>query len=173
MDRRYAVWFSAPNTSTAEIARDVGYGAAVLDIEHGAFDFAGPDHFVPFLRALGVEVIAKVLAPERGPIQQALDFGAFQELQDILELPTVYGIFVGPSDLWLRRNRGACSHTPSDVADFKTIAEAAKPAGKPWIFPAWHSSEKQFALEHNAAQIVLTMEHAARHDFPARPLAGC
>lgn len=226
MDRQCAIWFSTPNTAAAEIARDLGYGAAVLDIEHGAFDFSGLDHFVPFLRALGMEVIAKVLAPERGPIQQALDFGAdavviphiagleharevtafakfpplgdrsfaggrttsykgfddpwvqrqdamtrcypmvedagaFEQMAEILALPTVDGLFVGPSDLSLRRDRGAYRHTANDFADFKAIADAAKAAGKPWIFPAWNSAEKQFAVDHNAAQIVLTMEHAA------------
>ena len=226
MDKRWAIWFSTPNTAAAEIASDLGYGAAVLDIEHGAFDFSDLDHFIPFLRALGMEVIAKVLAPERGPIQQALDFGAdavviphiagleharqvtafakfpplgersyaggrtamyrgfddpwvrhqdtttrcypmvehagaFQQMSEILALPTVDGLFVGPSDLSLRRNRGAYSHTPGDFADFKAIADAAASAGKSWIFPAWNSTEKKFALQHNAARIVLTMEHTA------------
>jgi len=208
------------------MASDLGYGAAVLDIEHGAFDLAGLDQFIPFLRALGMEVIAKVLAPERGPIQQALDFGAdavviphiagvehareitafakfppagdrsyaggrttayrgfddpwvqrqdantrcypmvedagaFDQVAEILALPTVDGLFVGPSDLSLRRSRGAYSHKEEDFADFKVIAEAARRAGKPWVFPAWTSAEKQFAVNHGAAQIVVTMEHAA------------
>ena len=226
MDRRSAIWLSTPNTAAAEIASDLGYGAAVLDIEHGAFDLASLDQFIPFLRALGMDVIAKVLAPERGPIQQALDFGAdavviphiagveharevtafakfppagdrsyaggrttgyrgfddhwvqrqdantrcypmvedagaFDQVADILALPNVDGLFVGPSDLSLRRRRGAYSRNGEDFADFKLIAEAAKNAGKPWIFPAWTSAEKQFAVDHGAEQIVVTMEHAA------------
>jgi 4-hydroxy-2-oxoheptanedioate aldolase len=226
LDRRAAVWFSTPNVAGAEIARKLGYGAAVLDIEHGAFDLAALDHFVPFLRALGLEVIAKVLGPERGPIQQALDFGAdavviphiegleharkitafakfpplgdrsfaggrpasyqgfddpwvarqdggtrcypmiedagaFAEMTAILALPTVDGLFVGPSDLSLRRDRGAYQRTPGDFADIASIADAAGKAKKPWIFPAWNSSEKQLAVDHGAAQIVLTMEHSA------------
>jgi 4-hydroxy-2-oxoheptanedioate aldolase len=208
------------------MASDLGYGAAVLDIEHGTFDLAALDRFIPFLRALGMEVIAKVLAPERGPIQQALDFGAdavviphiagvehareitgfakfppagdrsyaggrttayrgfddqwvqrqdantrcypmvedasaFDELAAILALPTVDGLFVGPSDLSLRRNRGAYTRNATDFADFNLIAQAAGQAGKPWLFPAWSSAEKHFAVAHGAAQIVVTMEHAA------------
>lgn len=226
MDRRWAVWFSTPNTAAAEIAGDLGYGAVVLDIEHGAFDFASLDRFIPFLRARGFEVIGKVLAPERGPIQQALDFGAdavviphiagarharevtayakfpplgdrsyaggrttaykgfddawvsrqdlqtrcypmvedagaFEEIDEILALPTVDGLFVGPSDLSLRRERGAYRQAPGDFADFERIAEACRKAGKPWIFPAWNSAEKLFALEHGAERIILTMEHSA------------
>lgn len=226
MDRQLAIWLSTPNTAAAEIARSLGYGAAVLDIEHGSFGLADLHRFIPFLRALGLEVIAKVLAPERGPIQQALDFGAnavviphianlaharevtafakfpplgdrsfaggrtssykgfddawvreqdagtccypmvedagaFEQVSEILALPTVDGLFVGPSDLSLRRDRGAYRHSASDFADFKAIAAAAKRAGKAWIFPAWNSAEKQFAVEHDAAQIILTMEYSA------------
>lgn len=226
MHPRCAIWLSTPNTAAAEIARDLGYGAALLDIEHGAFDLADLEHFIPLLRALGLEVIAKVLAPERAPIQQALDFGAdavviphvegldharlvtsfakfppsgdrsfaggrtssyggfddawvarqdsatrcypmiedagaLRDIDAILALPTVDGVFLGPSDLSLRRNRGAYQRVEGDFEDFKTIAEATARAGKPWIIPAWSSAEKRFAVEHGAGQIVLTMEHSA------------
>ncbi|MGE0304435.1 MAG: HpcH/HpaI aldolase/citrate lyase family protein [Acidimicrobiia bacterium] len=223
---QYAIWLSTPNVAAAEIARQLGYSAVVLDIEHGAFDLADLDGFVPLLRALGLEVIAKVLAPERSPIQQALDFGAdavviphildaahaaqvcgfakfpplgdrsyaggrttgysgfddewvvaqdtqtrcypmvedagaLDEIEAILALPVVDGVFVGPSDLSLRRERGAYARTSHDFDDLRTIAMAAGSAGKPWLLPAWSIEEKRFAIEHGAAQIVLTMEHTA------------
>lgn len=225
-DHRFAVWLSTPNVAAAEIARDLGYGAAVLDIEHGAFDLAALDRFVPFLSSLGLDVLAKVLAPERGPVQQALDYGAhavviphvvgvsharevtafakfpplgdrsyaggrttgyggfddpwverqdretrcypmiedagaLDEIDRILALPTVDGVFVGPADLSLRRQRGAYGRSEGDFADLATIAKAAASAGKPWILPAWSTEEKRFAATHGAAQIVVTMEHAA------------
>ncbi|TYB41254.1 4-hydroxy-2-oxovalerate aldolase [Actinomadura chibensis] len=208
------------------MAAQAGYGAAVLDIEHGAFDLAALDRFVPFLRALGLEVLAKVLAPERAPVQQALDFGAdavviphvrgveharevtayakfpplgdrsfaggrttsygghddpwvrrqdrgtrclpmiedataLDEVAEILGLPTVDGVFVGPSDLSLRRGRGAYRRLDGDFADLARIAEAARAAAKPWLLPAWTEPEQAFALEHGADQIVLTMEFSA------------
>jgi 4-hydroxy-2-oxoheptanedioate aldolase len=225
-DPKVAIWLSTPNVAAAEIARDLGFGAAVLDIEHGAFDLPALDRYIPFLRALGFDVLAKVLAPERGPIQQALDFGAnavvvphiagrqhaaevtrfakfppagdrsyaggrttryggfddawvitqdretrcypmvedagaIDELEAILALPTVDGLFVGPSDLSLRRGRGAYARNDGDFADLGLIAKAAAAAGKPWILPAWSTEEKRFALEHGAAQIVMTREHGA------------
>jgi 4-hydroxy-2-oxoheptanedioate aldolase len=220
------VWLSGPNVAAAEIARQIGYGAAVLDIEHGTFDIAGLERFVPFLKAVGLEVIAKVLGPERGPIQQALDFGAdvvaiphvenvaharavtafakfpplgdrsfaggrtaayggftddwvreqdrrtrcypmiedagaIEEIEDILAIDTVDGVFVGPSDLSLRRERGAYRRTPGDFTDLARIAAAARAAGKPWLLPAWSTEEKRFAVEHGADQLALTMEHGA------------
>ena len=225
-DRRWAAWLSAPNTATAEILRDLGYGSVVLDIEHGSFDLADLERFVPFLRAIGLRVLAKVLAPERGPIQQALDFGAdvvviphvenlahavavsaygkfpprgdrsfaggrtaryggfddawvaaqdtqtrvypmiedagaLEEIDAILSLDTVDGVFVGPSDLSLRRERGAYSRTNADFADLRTVADAARRAGKPWVLPAWAPAEKEFAIVHDADQVVLVADHAA------------
>ncbi len=53
-----------------------GYDTVVLDIEHGLFDLHALDWIIPLIRAKGMRLIAKVLGPERGPIQQALDFGA-------------------------------------------------------------------------------------------------
>jgi len=223
---RYGVWFSGPNVSLAEIAAGIGYHMAVLDIEHGTFDLEGLDRFIPLLKGLGYEVLAKVLAPERGPIQQALDFGAdavviphilgakhakeicsfakfpplgdrsfaggrttayggfddawvaeqdrktkcyamvedhgaIEEIDSIFSLPVVDGVFVGPSDLSLRRERGAYKRTPADFADLKKVADAAAKAGKRWILPAWSVSEKEFALRNGAYQLALTMEHGA------------
>jgi len=225
-NRRYAVWLSGPNTAAAEIARQIGYGAAVLDIEHGTFDLADLERFIPFLKAIGLEVVAKVLGPERGPIQQALDFGAdvvaiphvenaahaavvtgyakfpplgdrsfaggrtsayggftdewvsvqdaktrcypmiedagaIEQIDEILALDTVDGVFIGPSDLSLRRERGAYARTDGDFADLARIAAAAHTAGKPWLLPAWSPEEKRFAVDHGADQMALTMEHGA------------
>lgn len=224
--RMFVAWLSSPSSAAAEIVAAQGYGAVVLDIEHGSFDLADLERFIPFLRGLGLEVLAKVLAPERGPIQQALDFGAtavvlphienaahaericrfgkfpplgdrsfaggrttgyggfddawitaqdagtrvypmiedagaLEQIQQILALPTVDGVFIGPSDLALRRGRGAYRRTDGDFNDLRTVADASRAAGKPWVLPAWSVPEKQFALDNGADQIVLTMEHGA------------
>ncbi|WP_020672926.1 HpcH/HpaI aldolase family protein [Amycolatopsis nigrescens] len=226
LDPKYACWLSGPNVAAAEIAAQIGYGAVVLDIEHGTFDLAALERFIPLLKAIGMDVIAKVLGPERGPVQQALDFGAdavaiphvenlahaarvtafgkfpplgdrsfaggrtssyggfddgwvaeqdsrtriypmiedagaIEDIAGILALPTVDGVFVGPSDLSLRRARGAYRRSPGDFADLRLIADAAAAAGKPWVLPAWSDEEKTFALRHGAGQLVLTMEHGA------------
>jgi len=235
-DRRHAVWLSDPGFAAAEIALGLGYGAVVLDIEHGAFDLPDLERFIGFLRALGMEVLAKVLAPERGPIQQALDFGAdavviphvesaahakqvtafakfpprgdrsvaggrtvayrgisdawiaeqdartrclpmiedlgaIEEVDQILALDTVDGVFVGPTDLALRRERGAYRRTEADYADLRKIADAAAAAGKSWLLPAWSRDEKEFAVRHGADQIALIMQHGALAAGFAAPLA--
>lgn len=223
---RFAFWLSSPSVAIAEIAAGIGYGSVVLDIEHGSFDLASLERFIPVLKGLGLDVVAKVLGPERGPIQQALDFGAdavtiphiegvehakavcafakfpprglrsfaggrtvdfkaptdewvaaqdkttrcypmiedagaLEEVEKILALDTVDGVFIGPTDLSLLRGRGAYKRGDADWADLKRVADAAHKAGKHWILPAWSESEKRFALENNATQMALITEHGA------------
>uniref|UniRef100_UPI003F495E06 aldolase/citrate lyase family protein n=1 Tax=Cupriavidus necator TaxID=106590 RepID=UPI003F495E06 len=220
------LWFSGPNIATAEIGKVIGYRVAILDIEHGTFDLDALDRFIPFLKALGYEVFAKVLGPTREAVQQALDFGAdavviphisgveearrvcgyaklpplgdrslaggrttnfaypadewiaqqdrgtrcypmiedekaLQEVADILALPCVDGVFVGPTDLSIRRGRGIYKRQPGDWADIRAIAGAAKAAGKSWVFPAWSPEEQAFAIEHGADRIFVAMEQFA------------
>ena len=225
-DKRHAVWLTEPSTAAVEMARLAGFGTVVLDIEHGLFDLAALDSLIPFIRAEGMDVIAKVLGPERGPIQQALDFGAnavaiphvesvehaaqvcgyakfpplgdrsfaggrtsgyrgftdgwvtrqdrgtrcypmiedasaFADIEAILELPVVDDIFIGPSDLSLRRGRGAYGVTEADLDDLRHLARAARAAGKPWVLPAWSPAEQRLAVEEGAATIVTTMQYGA------------
>ena len=233
--RRYAVWLSDPSFAAAEIARSLGYGAAILDVEHGAFDAADLERYIPFLRTLGFDVLAKVQGPERVPIQQALDFGAdavviphvgsaahakavtafakfppvgdrsfaggrttsygsfdddwvaeqdrvtrclpmiedhtaIEEVEAILALETVDGVFVGPSDLSLRRSRGAYTRSDDDFADLARVAAAAAAAGKPWVLPAWTREEKEFGVGHGADQLALLTQHGALAAGFAAPL---
>ncbi len=225
-DSRFGLWLSSPNIAAAEIAASVGYGMVVLDIEHGSFDLDTLERFIPVLKGLGLEVLAKVLAAERAPIQQALDFGAdtvviphvgdieharqvcafakfpprgdrsfaggrtvnysapddawvaaqdkntrcypmienaasLADVEKILALDTVDGVFIGPSDLSLRRNRGSYKRSEGDFADLKRVADAARAAGKKWILPAWSVEEKRFAMANGVHQMTLTMEHGA------------
>ena len=68
-------WFTDSSVPTAEIVAKLGFDFVVLDVEHGMFDLAILERFVPVLKGMGLEVFAKVLGPERAPIQQTLDFG--------------------------------------------------------------------------------------------------
>ncbi len=219
-------WLSDDNAAVAEIVAKLGYDFVILDIEHGPFDLVTLEKFIPLLKGLGLTVLAKTLAPERGPISQPLDFGAdgviiphiesveharkitsfakfpplgdrsaaggrtvnyggfsdewyrkadattmcfpmiedagaFDDVAEILALDTVDGVFIGPTDLSLRRGRGSYSRTEEDFADIAHIAAAAAAAGKPWVLPAWSPEEKQLAIKHGAAYVALTMVHGA------------
>lgn len=221
-----SVWLTEPSTAAVEMAKLAGYDAVVLDVEHGLFDLAALDWIIPQIRSRGMTAIVKVLGPERGPIQQALDFGAdavaiphiesaehareicgfakfpplgdrsfaggrtssyrgfsdewvaeqdtetkcypmiedasaFDEINEILALATVDGIFIGPSDLSLRRDRGAYSVSEEDLSDIRHLARAANAAGKPWILPAWSEAEQKLAHEEGASTIVLAMQYGA------------
>jgi 4-hydroxy-2-oxoheptanedioate aldolase len=204
-----AVWLTTPNHIMVEIARDLGYTKFLLDIEHGLFDLDPTDKLVAMMKAMELEVYAKVLGPAPVPIQQALDMGcdgviiphigsvaharevcaaakypplgnrsfagtrtakyggvgqeyydgenrrtrcfpmieskeALQDVDAILALPTVDGVFPGPSDLSLSCGRGAYKNSEEDQRDLRRIAEAARKAGKPWVMPAWSRKEREF-----------------------------
>ncbi|MGA9869736.1 MAG: aldolase/citrate lyase family protein [Rhodococcus sp. (in: high G+C Gram-positive bacteria)] len=223
---RHAVWLSEPSSAAVEMAGLAGYDTVVLDVEHGTFDLAALDSMLPLIRASGLRAIVKVLGPERGPIQQALDLGAdavavphvesashaaeitafakfpplglrsfaggrtsgyrgftddwvaeqdtstrcfpmiedasaHEEIEQILALPTVDGVFIGPSDLSLLRGRGAYKASQDDFHDLRRIARAARAAGKPWILPAWSDAEKRLAVEEGAETIIGVMQYGA------------
>lgn len=97
---------------------------------------------------------------------------ALRDLEAILALPTVDGVFVGPSDLSLTRGRGRYRFTEADRSDLTRIAGCCKSAGKPWIMPAWREDERKFALAAGAAGLVVTEQQAALHDGLATTLRG-
>jgi 4-hydroxy-2-oxoheptanedioate aldolase len=72
--------------------------------------------------------------------------GALADIDDIINLPTVDGIFVGPSDLSLSRGRPNYHFTDDDRTDIARVAAACKAAGKKWVMPGWRPDERAFAL---------------------------
>lgn len=86
---------------------------------------------------------------------------ALADIDAILALPTVDGVFVGPSDLSLSRGRGAYMKTEADFDDLRTIAAACARAGKPWIMPAWSDVERTLAQELGASFLVTVDEYGA------------
>ena len=89
---------------------------------------------------------------------------ALADVEAIAALDTVDGLFVGPSDLSLRRGRGRYRRTAEDHADLERIASAAAAAGKPWIMPAWTAQEREWARSLGAQLLVVTEEQAILTD---------
>lgn len=89
---------------------------------------------------------------------------ALADVEAILALPTVDGVFVGPSDLSLTRGRGGYRFTDDDRADIARIAAACVAAGKPWIMPAWSPAERAFASAHGAGLQVIVEQQSAMAD---------
>lgn len=86
---------------------------------------------------------------------------ALADVEAILALPTVDGVFVGPSDLSLTRGRGRYRFCDADRADIGRIASACAVAGKPWIMPAWSAAERSFAGDCGASLLVVAEQQAA------------
>lgn len=56
--------------------------------------------------------------------------GSLEEAAEIAALPTVDGLFLGPSDLSMARGRGPNRWAKADVDDLNRVARAARKAGK-------------------------------------------
>ena len=87
--------------------------------------------------------------------------GALAEVEAILAVEGVDGVFVGPTDLALSRGRDGYGFEGADRADLARVAAAARGAGKPWIMPAWTPAERDWAAREGAAFMVVADEHGA------------
>lgn len=83
------------------------------------------------------------------------------DVEAIAALPTVDGLFPGPTDLSLTRGRGQYTFTDADKVDLLRCVAAAKTAGKPWIMPGWSAPERQFAVENDAEIIISAGQFAS------------
>jgi 4-hydroxy-2-oxoheptanedioate aldolase len=81
--------------------------------------------------------------------------GALDEVAAILALDTVDGVFIGPSDLSMRRGRGAFRFTGEDQADFRAVAAAARDAGKALGLPAPDPSAYALAVAEGARYVTV------------------
>lgn len=84
---------------------------------------------------------------------------ALADVEAILALPTVDGVFLGPTDLALSRGRPTYSFGETDRQDLERVAHAAKASGKPWVMPAWTQAERRWARELQAQWSVVLDEH--------------
>jgi 2-keto-3-deoxy-L-rhamnonate aldolase RhmA len=71
-----AFWLMTPNEDASEIASMLGYGTVIIDMEHGAFNYASAARTITVCKALQLRVFTRVDSAERVPIQHALDFGS-------------------------------------------------------------------------------------------------
>jgi 2-dehydro-3-deoxyglucarate aldolase len=86
-DPDFAFWLMSPNENACEIASMLGYGIAIIDMEHGSFDPGSAARSISMCKALGLRVFTRVDSAERVPIQHALDFGS-----DGVILPQIAGL---------------------------------------------------------------------------------
>ena len=71
-----AFWLMTPNEDACEIAAILGYGTAIIDMEHGTFDQASAARIITVCKSLQLRVVTRVDSADRVPIQHALDFGS-------------------------------------------------------------------------------------------------
>jgi 2-dehydro-3-deoxyglucarate aldolase/4-hydroxy-2-oxoheptanedioate aldolase len=76
--------------------------------------------------------------------------GALADALAIANLPTVDGLFLGPSDLSLTRGRGMLRLTDADFADARAVADAAARAGKRFALSGVSDASWAFAVKTGA-----------------------
>ncbi len=89
---------------------------------------------------------------------------ALNDIESILSLACVDGVFVGPSDLSLSRGRGAYRNTAEDKADLTRIATAANATDKAWLMPAWTADERTLSKELGVDMMVVGEEQGLLYD---------
>lgn len=214
-------WLETESHVACELAALLGFELVILDMEHGSISSCSADRLVLLSKLLGLTVFVRLVAADRSPIQQALDWGAdgviipqienaeharmicnyakypplgtrgvgnnrpgeygtrgpefydaenrlkycfpmvetpgaLMEVNDIAALATVDGLFLGPTDLSMRRGRGPNQWTAADLADAERVIQSAQEADKYWAMPAADGRKFEFACQHNALFVTVT-----------------
>jgi 2-keto-3-deoxy-L-rhamnonate aldolase RhmA len=71
-----AFWVMTANEDACQIAALLGYGTALIDMEHGTFDVASAARMTTLCKALRLRVLTRVESADRVPVQHALDSGS-------------------------------------------------------------------------------------------------
>lgn len=82
--------------------------------------------------------------------------GALRDVEAIAKLPTVDGLFIGPSDLSMARGRGAFKFSTADEADFRTVAAAARKHRKVLGLPAPNAKAYGLAVAEGAGYVTVS-----------------
>jgi 4-hydroxy-2-oxoheptanedioate aldolase len=96
---------------------------------------------------------------------------ALDAVEAIAALPTVDGLFVGPSDLSLARGRGAFRFTSADEQDYRRVAGACRSNGKILGLPAGSPAALALAKAEGAAYVTLTDDLSAQREGFLKALA--
>jgi 2-keto-3-deoxy-L-rhamnonate aldolase RhmA len=98
--------------------------------------------------------------------------GALEEVEAIAALPSVDGLFVGPSDLSLARGRGPFRLTAEDECDFARVAKACRGHGKALGLPAPTARAVAFARGQGADYVTVSDDLTALRLGLAQGLAA-
>ncbi|WP_296745423.1 aldolase/citrate lyase family protein [Mesorhizobium sp.] len=89
---------------------------------------------------------------------------ALEEVEQIADLKTVDGLFIGPNDLSLARGRGEYVADGRDHDDIRRIANAAIAKDKPWAMPISSARDRDLARSLNIGFMATTDDVTALRD---------
>ena len=96
--------------------------------------------------------------------------GALADVEAILKLKTVDGVFLGPFDLNMARGRKG-AFGKDDVADRKTVADAAVAAGKDWGMNVYSQDDMKASRQLGLTFAALTDDITAMSEALTRTIA--
>lgn len=96
--------------------------------------------------------------------------GALADVEAILKLPTVDGVFLGPFDLNMARGRKG-TFGKDDAADRKTVADAAVAAGKDWGMNVYSADDMKASRQLGLTFAALTDDITAMSEALTRTIA--
>jgi len=96
--------------------------------------------------------------------------GALTDVEAVLKLGNVDGVFLGPFDLTMSRGRRG-TFGKDDAADRKTVADAAVAAGKDWGMNVYSTGDMKAAAALGLTFAALTDDITALSDALTRTLA--
>lgn len=163
----------APTNEAIQQALDFGSGGVIvphiLDVEHARTVTRAAKYPLLGTRSYAGGRVFKYTRPESEAFFRENEnikcyvlietAESLNDVEQIVELDTVDGLFLGPSDLALARGRGAYAFAEADRVDLTRCARAAMKAGKSWIMPAWTPAERKFALDEGASLLVVATQH--------------
>src|SRR5271157_2957445 len=116
----FCAWVVMNEPAVAEALAREAFDAVVLDMQHGAFDFAGASRAILAVALADQPAIVRVPVGDFPLASRLLDAGAagiiapminsraaLDALDDILAVEGVDGVFIGPADLSIALSNGA------------------------------------------------------------------
>lgn len=92
----YTAWCGLPEPSVAGyLAREPGFGAVVLDLQHGAIDFLAALRAIPLVAAAGKPCLARVPVGEFATASRLLDAGALGIIAPMINTVSDARLFAG------------------------------------------------------------------------------
>ncbi|MDP4146862.1 MAG: aldolase/citrate lyase family protein [Bacillota bacterium] len=158
-------FFNLGGSTAAECLGIAGLDFFIIDTEHGPFDVESSMDFIRAAELRGMTPLVRVKESSRSSIPNSMDEyfktcnektmillqcetqGCLNDIEEIVKLDGIDGIFIGPYDLSIGMGKAAQFTDPEFTKAITRIVKACKDAGK---FVFIYSADSNTAKKHLA-----------------------